>query len=398
MSNNAADKITRAKARLVANQPFFAHILLSVPVEEARWQPTMCTDMIRIWYNPDFVDKMSVEETMGVLCHEVLHIAYRHGLRKKHRNHKGWNIACDFAINPIVLDSRLKLPAGGLFDPKYKDMSAEEIYELLKEQFSKMKQKFPGQPGQDGEGQGDGDGDGDGEPMWGGVMEPTDKDGKPLSEAERTTLEHDIKTRVASAAEMAKSIGKLPGGVEGLIEAVGRPTIDWHSYIQQWVKGTNPDDATWAKPNRRMLANHRVYMPQIKTNGAGIGVLNIDTSGSVSDDELRWYVREIVGVIEMCKPDKLFIIQHEAIVQKVEEWEGGDDFKSLKVKGRGGTCIQPSFDYIAKNIDDEINWMINFTDCGISDYPKVAPDFPVLWAATGPDNTPFGTYIRVKND
>ena len=130
----------------------------------------------------------------------------------------------------------------------------------------------------------------------------------------------------------------------------------------------------------------------------GVGILSIDTSGSVSDDELRKYVREIVGVIEMCNPDKLIIIQHDAIIQKIEEWEGGNDFSSLKVKGRGGTCIAPVFRHVEK-LDEPIDWMICFTDMGICDYPPAAkaPDFPVLWAATGPMNAPFGTYIPVKD-
>lgn len=413
--SEAEDKLTKAKMRLVYNHPFFAQLALGLPMVEAPWlvPPTMATDMQNIYYHPKFVENHSVNELAGVICHEVMHVAWLHGTRRDNRDHKLWNIACDFAINPTVLDAGLALPPNGLYEDKYRNMTAQAIYaDLLKrkEEFEEMMKNFPqivggGDPG-DGEGQGD-----PSKTIHGAVLDPSQvpgngngdeegegQGGRQLSQAEVDALENEIKIKVKQAYEAAKSIGKAPGGMEGLIEAVGKPSINWHEYIQAWVKGHTPDDYTWSRPRRTMLANHRVYMPSMELRGAGVGVLSIDTSGSVSDEELRKYVTEIVGVIEMCKPDKLIIIQHDAIIQKIEEWEAGDDFSSLKTKGRGGTCIAPVFKHL-ETLDEPVDWMICFTDMGICDYPKAekAPAYPVLWAATGPDNAPFGTYIPVKD-
>lgn len=393
--DNILDKLTRAKARLVHKQPFFAHIVLGLPLVEATWlvPQTMATDMMRIYYHPKFVEDHSISELMGVLSHEAMHVAFLHGLRRGVRNHTLWNYACDYAINLIVLDAGLELPKQRLLDEKYRDWSAQDIYEDLDKNSIKITLQFPGDSGE---------GDG-GEPMWGGIMDPQQtagQDEKPtgqgISQADANQLEQELKIKVQQAAEVAKSRGTLPRGVEGLIEAIGKPKINWKEYIQQWVSGHTPDNYTWSRPNRSMLANHRIYMPRLQLNGAGIGVLSIDTSGSVSDGELVEYITEITGVIEICNPDKLYIVQHDAIIQKIDIWEGGMDFKNLKVKGRGGTCIRPSFDW-ADQCDDPIDWMICFTDMGIGDYPKIGPDFPVLWAATGPDNAPFGTYIPLRD-
>ena len=67
------------------------------------------------------------------------------------------------------------------------------------------------------------------------------------------------------------------------------------------------------------------------------------------------------------------------MVQKIDEWEAGDSFDSLKIKGRGGTRIRPVFEHVAREIDEQIDWMVCFTDMGIEDYPSIkeAPDFPV---------------------
>jgi predicted metal-dependent peptidase len=180
------------------------------------------------------------------------------------------------------------------------------------------------------------------------------------------------------------------------VEAVGKPTINWKEYLQTWVSGRIPDNYTWVRPNRKMMANYGIYMPRMQLNGAGIGVLSIDTSGSVSDAELKKYVTEIAGVIEICNPEKLYIIQHDAVIQDIYEWNAGDEFTRLKIVGRGGTNITPSFKQ-AQKFDEQIDWMICFTDMEIGDWPKEAPDFPVLWAATGGDNAPFGTYINLRD-
>lgn len=405
--SDAELKITRAKTALVIEQPFFAQIALSLKfmpacdyVGEALAKSfcnTMATDGRHCFWDEEFVNKHSLSEIIGVVCHEVLHVVYQHMFRRGDRIPKIWNIACDYVINQICLDAGFKLPKNGCFNPKYKGWLVEAVYEdLMQNHVEFIKFKMPGEKG---------DGDGEGEDMWGIFMEPKNDDGQPMSDAEKNEMIHEIKTMVQQAAAVAKSIGKLPGGLENVIEAISEPTVNWQDYIQSWVSGRIPDDYSWRRPNRKMMANHGIYMPRMELHGCGTGILSVDVSGSVSDAELRKYVSEFTGIIEGCNPDKLYIVQHDAIIQKIDVWEGNDDvIKSMKVKGRGGTNITPSFkwaqgDLEIKGVDgpDQVDWMICFTDMGISDYPKIAPDFPVLWAATGPDNAPFGTYIPVKD-
>jgi predicted metal-dependent peptidase len=404
MLDTAENKITKAKAKLIRNHPFFAILAFGADYIEAPWCKTMATDGKNIFWGRKFVDSITEKELMGVIAHEVLHMAWLHPLRLGKRNHKIWNIACDVVINETVLETKLALPKGGVYGPqydKYKNWSANAVYEDLMKNAVEIKISFPSP-----DGQGDGEDDQGDEPTWGGIIVPMDGSGKPLTKDQISEIEEEMKIAVKQAAQAAKMRGKLPGSLEGLIEAVGKPKINWKEYIQNWVTGHHPDDFSWNRPNRKMFANYKIYMPRLKLNGAGHGVLSIDTSGSVSDNELREYVREIAGVIELCNPDKLTIIQHDAVITDVREWHSGEDFKNLHIKGRGGTCIQPSFQMAAgiaqpgfAGLDDPIDWMVCFTDMGICDYPSKAeaPDFPVLWCATGPDNAPFGTYLAIKD-
>jgi predicted metal-dependent peptidase len=408
------EKITKGKTKLVLKHPFFSIIALALIFKNAMEDgmasvKTMATDGKHVWWDENFVDAHSVLEICGVIAHEVLHVVFLHCLRRGTRNPLLWNIACDYAINHIVLDAGLILPPDALFEEKYRGWLVDAIYDDLLQNMPKVTGEFwvPGgepsdQEGNQPGGQGNQPGQPGGKikkPLWGTVTEPKNDDGSPMSEAEQTELAEDIKIRVIQAAEAAKSIGKLPMGIEALIKAIGKPTVNWKAYIQDWVSGKTPDDYTWKKPNRRMLGLYNMLAPSIQLNGAGVGVLSIDTSGSVSEAELKLYITEIVGVIEVCNPDKLYIIQHDAKINGVHEYEAGEIFDGLKITGRGGTRIAPSFKYAATKIDERIDWMICFTDMGINDYPVAseAPDFPVLWAATGPDNAPFGTYLPLRD-
>ena len=47
------------------------------------------------------------------------------------RAHKKWNYAADFAINLEIKDMGYALPSQVLYDTKYREMNAEQIYDLL---------------------------------------------------------------------------------------------------------------------------------------------------------------------------------------------------------------------------------------------------------------------------
>lgn len=408
------DKIVKAKTRMILNQPFFAQIAVSLQFVNtddmgegvSKQITTMATDGTHVYWNPQFVEELSLDEVTGVIAHEVMHVVWLHMLRRGDRNHTLWNIAGDYAINPTVMDAGFILPRDpkykGLYDEKYRNWTADAIYNDLLKDAVKIEMEFSADGDPDsGDDKGDGQGGKGKKVLWGAILDAKGKDGEPLSESQKRELEEEIKIKVKSAAEAAKSIGKLPGGLEGLIDAVGKPKINWKDYIQNWVSGKIPDDYSWTRPNRKMMTNYGIYMPRMQMNGAGIGVLSIDTSGSVSDEELRSFVREIVGVIEICNPEKLIIVQHDAIVQKIEEWQAGDDFSGLKIKGRGGTNITPVFKKLS-DLDDPIDWMIVFSDMEISDWPpaKNWPEFPVLMCGTGPDTSPKdapGTYLPLRD-
>ena len=126
----AAERIRTVRTALLLDHPFFGSLLFRLRSEECRSIPTMATNGVVLRYNPAFVDTLNAATLAGVLAHEVMHPALQHHMRRSKRDAVRWNEACNFAINPLLLDAGLSLPDDVLVDPRLRGMSAEQIYNL----------------------------------------------------------------------------------------------------------------------------------------------------------------------------------------------------------------------------------------------------------------------------
>jgi len=126
-------KLAAARTKLILDKPFLGALVLRLPMIAAnpQWCKTTATDARAFYYNPEFIDSLDMSQTQFILAHEALHCALSHFHRREHRIKKRWDIACDFAINPLLVDDGLTPPAEALVYDDYRGMTAEEIYPLL---------------------------------------------------------------------------------------------------------------------------------------------------------------------------------------------------------------------------------------------------------------------------
>mgnify|MGYP003688519299 FL=1 len=380
-------KIARSKVRLMLDKlskgwGFYASVLYQMPMIEKSSLPTMATDGKSIFYNADFTDALSEPELDGVKVHEAYHRILKHHLRMGKRDAELWNIACDYAINPIIIQSGLVLPEGALIDAKFKGMSAEKIYDLLKQD-----------QGDDGNG-----GGGGGQPQpqaWGNVEDQ----GGDMSEDQIKSEEATINAQVVMAVNSMKTeAGKLPANIKEIIDEMKRSQIDWKDVLRRFVGGDQPEGYSYRRPNRRQWYLNEVVTPVSNKIGCGDIVVGIDTSGSVSSIELSHFLGELNAIAESSGAESVTIITCDYDVQDVVRYEKGDQIEDIVCKGRGGTRVMPVFDYIAEN-NINVDNFIYFTDMGISDYPDHDVGYPILWVSSDMrgEEAPIGetTYLKV---
>ena len=87
----------------------------------------------------------------------------------------------------------------------------------------------------------------------------------------------------------------------------------------------------------------------------------------------------------------------DAAVQQVHELSAMSDleeFRSKGAKGGGGTDFRPVFEWIKDNLPNEPDAVVYLTDMQ-GRFPREAPAFPVVWAATTKDKGPFGETVHI---
>jgi predicted metal-dependent peptidase len=399
-------KLTKARVQLLFQQPFFATLCLRLTLIPAE-VPTMATNGRVIYYSPAFVDSLTPLELLGVLAHEVLHCALAHQCRRGSRKPRLWNVAADYAINPIVLQHGLSLPAGALINQEFDGLSAEQIYaKLMREGGADGQSQQQGQPDSAGgssqlppQSQGGvGDGDDLNVPRPGGfgeVLDASDEAGSPASEAELTRQANEWAIAAEQAMRTANSCGHESAGVERSLKEVRECRKDWRSILRDFIAATVATDYSWSPPNRRYVASG-LYLPSIRREGVGKIVIGVDTSGSIGEEELKQFAGEISAISDQAQPELIHVVYCDAAVSSTEEF-GPSEPITLEPKGGGGTDFRPVFDWVEKN-DVEPVCLLYLTDLCCHGYPVVPPPYPVLWVTDSRRTAPFGETIKITAD
>jgi len=376
---NAKDRIIKARTNLVLTSPFFASIALQLKLKEDKEHPTAYTDSVILGYNPDFINKLTDTEITAVICHEVLHIAMLHPFRRESRLFKRWNIACDYAINPIVNRSGYILPEGTLFNPEYDNLEAEAIYSILPENEN---QKNADKPNSE-----------ENQNMIGEVRDYKQKVNQKEYKNTINQQKQNWKIKISNAASIAKAQGKLPVELDRTIKEILRPQLSWQEILARFITENARDDYSWKQPNGRYLYAN-LYLPTLRSAKLNTIAVIIDTSGSVRQKELDQFAAELQAILSLYPNTEIIVIYVDTKVANVETVNINN--LELHARGGGGTDFRSGFEYIQKeNINPAC--IIYFTDGYCRKFPEKA-DSPTLWILTSQKRfqPPFGEVIRIK--
>lgn len=387
------DRVSAARRALVLDQPFFGVLSLKLELIEdaSAATKTLKTDGKRLWFNPGYVSTLSKFELVGVIAHEVLHCSNGHVWRREHRDPRAWNEAADLAINPIVLDAGMVLPEGALDGTPYRGMSPEEIYERRRKE--RQDQNDPQQSGngnsQDPAAQGH-QGPGDQQEQDFGCGEFVD-----CEDGDETSLKAEWSASVLHAAKQAQAMGRLPAGVERLVEEIKNPPQDWRALLRRFVQLNATNDYSWSMPSTKFLCLG-LYLPSLRSEQMPPLVVAIDTSGSIDRLVLSQFAREINAIVEEVQPQAVHVLYCDTRVQAAVMFEQGEPI-TINPKGGGGTDFRPVFNWIE---EQGINpsCLVYLTDMA-GRFPNSEPSYPVLWGDTeGRFPPPWGETVQIRCD
>lgn len=409
-------KLAQARTRLILDKPFLGALVLRLPMIEAdgRWCKTTATDARAFYYNRDYIDALSPSQTQFALAHEALHCALSHFARRQHRLKHLWDIACDYAINPLLIKDDLTPPPDALHLAEFEEMTAEEIYPCLDENDNQQSHDLhlydadeegegsgQGDPNQgtgnpdrrDGGGQGRGEGDGNAEGDADGDRQGAGKRPPPLGLDERDQLAVQWGQRMAGAAQQALQAGKLSGAMARLVDHLLQPQLPWRMLLARYMASIARDDYNYMRPSGRR-EGPAIY-PSLRSAQLNVMVV-IDTSGSINEDEMQAFISEVNALKGQVRA-RVELHACDAELNEEGPW-AFEPWEPLRLpetlRGGGGTRFTPIFEYV-ELLGHTPDLLLYFTDAD-GEFPGREPPYPVLWLVKGRRKVPWGQRVQLN--
>ena len=417
-------KLAAARTRLILEKPFLGALVMHLPMKAAdpKWCETTATDAKSFYFNPHYIARLTLEQTQFALAHEAMHCALSHFNRRGHRMRHRWDVACDYAVNMILDEERMQPPDEALMNATYRGLTAEEIYPLLHEDPPEKTQDMhlfdsDTSDGQDGESrhqdmdQDKGDKENEdssdnqdgqsrvreqeqeqGKGQQAQPSEGTPRDAPPPPPTDPDKLDEQWKGCLAAAAQAARQAGKLSQSMMRLVDELLSPQLPWRALLARYMVNAARDDYSFQRTSRR---ESEALMPRLYSQSLK-AVVVLDTSGSVTKEELQEFLTEIDVLKAQVRAD----VTLHACDDKLDPngpwryamWEA----MTLpgEMSGGGGTDFRPVFEWLESDRASP-DLLVYFTDAQ-GRFPDVEPQYPVIWLVKGKSPVPFGTRIQLN--
>lgn len=406
--------------------------------------PTSCTDGANIAVDAEFFKRLSAEERMVVIAHNVWHCALLHWDRQKQIGNDVFDYAADLEIDLLLQKDHFNFPILP-HDAQWESLSLEQVCELLpakidrklfwdmhlrkdsriggtSDQFpeaEKEKKKNEGapesksekgkthKPSADEKGKkdaenggdaksdengnaGDADGDSNGQGNAGEQDGDSNGQGNALNAASgMPVMDSGAWKKIRQeCAGKCKGRGTLPADMENLFLAGEKATQNWKEILRDYISMCISHSRTWIPPNRRHVYR-KLYLPGTSRQTEIELVIAIDTSGSTFM-YLQQFLDELNEIFRSFGEYHVTIINCDADISSVKEYssEDGEEFTSeYNFTGGGGTDLRPPFRYVQDVLETPPQCLLYFTD-GFGPAPDEAPAYPVLWCLTPDGEVP----------
>jgi len=349
------------KAKLLLEYPFFGTIASGMETVQNDNIESFAIRENTIEYREAYIESLSNDERLFVLCNGALHEALSHTLRRGNRSPWLWAMACDYAINALLIDNGFTPPPKITYDKRFGTLSTEEIYAELALEFLDQEQNDR-----------DSDDRRDGESA-----------DEKLSRAQR-------ERRTREAMEKDDPLSEAFSRQFGLLS---QSRIDWRSELRDCIGGYYISDYTLIPPSKKLLYEG-IYLPGATSRHLDLTIA-IDSSGSVDEGLLSTFIIEVESIMETFGSYTIDLVVCDDRIRSHTRFENGESVE-YALNGGGGTDFTPVFELIE-------SWMqrpkvlLYFTDLD-GKFPPYEPPYEVLWIAPKFMEVPFGRVIVLKDE
>jgi len=355
MKFTTKDRLTKARVKMLLKHPFWGNLATRLKlVENSDWLTTAATDGRHFYYCEKFIESLDDEELVFLFGHEVGHIVYDHMGRRGDRDPQLWNMAGDYLINDMLIQNNVgkkitKVPI--LWDPKFRDMTTEEVYDDLFKNAVKiqvtldMHMDGSGEEGEDGKGS-------DGKSRSSGIK---------VDEETAKQMRDEMKEAILQSAQAAGA-GNVPTGIKRLIHQFTAPKMRWQDLLRIQLESSLKNNYSFMRPSRKAWHTGAVLPGMLPAEELDV-VVAIDMSGSISNEMAQDFLSEVKGMMDLYNSYKIHVFCFDTEVYNPVTFSDdyGDDISTYETMGGGGTDFDACWRYMKDN-DIEPKQFIMFTD------------------------------------
>jgi len=399
--SKAQEKMNDVRSRLVIKYPFFGILALRLTFIESNMEGMLAATMgvtadKKLIYNPEFVNSLSISDLAIVFCHEILHLVQQvHSRFPLGGDPAVWNIASDYAVNSMILETDLcDDKEDNILDKIFpiearewaKGKGTEQMYlAMMREDFSPPQPRIKF---------GDSEEDKPGNHPCNGLGCQSGSILKEMTSAQKAEVEENILSAAIAQQEYnkIKNKGNLPGFLEEFLARISKPMITWKDHLRRAAYHSFKGLYTWNRPGRRSEAIG-MRLPARKPTPKG-AVVSIDTSGSISDQLINRFLGECIGILDACGCPWIEVMFHDVDVYLKEKFNR-KTLSKIRIQ-RGGTSHIDVFSKIEES-KQRVGMYIGFTDLYTS-FPPEIPKFPVIWCCPDGESgtAPWGKVLKIK--
>ncbi len=366
MKLDVRDRLTKARVRMLLKHPFWGNLATRMKLVEASdWCQTAATDGRHFYYCTDFINKLDDDELVFLFGHEVGHCVYNHMGRRGDRRPDVWNMAGDYLINDMLIQNNVgkKITAVPiLHDTKYRDMTAEEVYDELMKNAVKIQVTLDMHL--DGSGE-EGEDDGSGNPKKGSDGK-SKSSGIKIDEETAKKIRDEMKEAVLQAAQAAGA-GNTPAGIRRLIQQFTAPKMRWQDLLRIQLESSLKNNYSFMRPSRKAWHTGAVLPGMLPAAHLDVCIA-LDMSGSISAAMAQDFLSEVKGMMDMYTTYSIHVFSFDTEVYNPVTFseDGAEDIYDYDPQGGGGTDFDACFRYM-KDEGIEPKQFIMFTDgypCG----------------------------------
>ena len=333
----AIDAVAKASKSLMLQEPFYGYFLIGLNKKYIKTIPTAGVSKsginVQLAVNPDFFVSLNEKQQIGLMKHELLHVSFGHLImRDRFECHKLFNIAADLEINQYIDNEYL--PEGGITMEMFADLNlkARAGTTYYYEKLQQAKEDGTCSALDDILSQMDGNSPYD-HPTWSEFDE--------LSEADKKLVQKQIEHQLKETSDtVEKRQGNIPGEMAeilGRLFNVEPPSFPWKQYLRRFVGNSS---ISYTKKLRRKYNKRYAGNPGLKIKFKNHICVGVDTSGSVSNEELKEFMSELCHMHKT--GHQITVVQCDTEINSVEVFNPKKDWE---IKGRGGTSFQPVVDH-----------------------------------------------------